>query len=438
MDELKNSESSARLRDKALARRLGEALDRLAPAGAGECPEAEIIAAYHEGTLQAEEIPRHENHFAYCQRCRKILSVLAASVDAPLSEHEVARLGKLVAETERPSVVEIPRQEIRHLPKQIDWRVRWLAPALGVAAVLAMWFAVRPPWRSVDRSENLIAQAPRSEHSPGTDALNPTEHPVVETQPVAPALAPQPSERSASGGQTKELTTGGSQAEGAPQDAKKALANSDFLNGKAVAPPPPPPPPASAAAQLQATNELASGNAPSAVPNSPARDKQAAVERTDEIAPSPMGASTAMSKTKRSIQALSSSLDASSFGEIPVLAPSGKILWRAGKAGKIQRSMDAGRTWTTQSSSTQQDWTAGAAPSETVCWLVGRNGAIARTTDGEHWTPIAPPMPASGGMDQLPDWTGVIATSELDATITSRNQKRYRTQDGGQSWQLLP
>jgi hypothetical protein len=435
MDENKNNESRARLHEKALARRMGEALDRLSPADADECPDAELIAAYHERALQPDEISQWENHFADCARCRKILAVLAASVDAPLSEKEVARLGELVAVAERPSIVEMPGKARQIRPIRFDWRVRWLAPALGVAAVLAMWFAVRPPWHTTGPSENLIAQAPKSEPLPETYILIPQEHPVVGTQPVAPALAPPPANRMASGSETKKLKAEVRQAEGASQGAKKTLANSDLLNGNAVAPPPPPPPPATATAQLQSTDELANRNAPSAVPNSPARDKQAARDRADEIAQPAPGAA-AMSKSTRSIQALSSALDAANLGEIPISTPSRKILWRAGKDGKIQRSMDAGRTWILQASPLQQDWTAGSAPADTVCWLVGRNGAIARTADGEHWAQIVSPMQATGGANQLPDWAGVTATSAQNATITSSDQKRYRTPDGGQTWQV--
>jgi hypothetical protein len=435
MNENKNNEARAKLHEEALARRIGEALDQLSPAGAGECPDAELIAAYHERALQPDEISRWENHFADCSRCRKILAVLAASVDVPLSEKEVARLGELVAVAERPSIVEMAGKAKQLRPNRFDWRVRWLAPALGVAAVLALWFAVRPPWHTTGPSENLIAQAPKSEPLPETNALIPRERPVMETQPAATAPAPPPANRIAPGKETEELKPEVARSEAGPQDAKKAFANSGALKNEAVthvpAIPPPPPPPA----PFQAADEAANRNVPSAGLNSPARDKQAAGEVVPEAAQAPTGAATAMSKSSRSIQALSSALDTVNLGTIAIATPSGKILWRAGKGGKIQRSVDAGRTWILQSNPMQQDWTAGSAPADMVCWLVGRNGAIARTTDGEHWAQIASPLQASGNANQLPDWAGITATNAQEATITSSDQKRYRTQDGGQTWQ---
>src|SRR5713101_5417617 len=170
MDSQKRDESRDRRREEALALRVGEALDQLAHRDAGECPDAELIAAYHEESLRGDEIERCESHFAICGRCRKILAVLAASIETPLAEKEVAHLGELIAAGRVPSgPAARPIEAIR--PNRLAWRTRWLAPALGVAAVLAVWFAMRPPWRTANQSpaETLIAQAPKSEQPPSTE-----------------------------------------------------------------------------------------------------------------------------------------------------------------------------------------------------------------------------------------------------------------------------
>jgi len=439
MDDIKNSDSKTRRRDEALARQMGEALDRLAPAGNGECPDAELIAAYHERTLQANENTQCENHFASCQRCRKILSVLAASADASLSEQEVARLGQLVAGKEHPSFVEIPRREMQNQSKQIDWRVHWLAPALGIAAVLAMWFAVRPPWRSTSPSENLIAQAPKSEPLPAADALAEPKFSAEETPPAAPPPTAPPVNSIAPRAEVEHLPEKAGLDKAELPEAKKDFAYSDTLKTRTPGAAPALPAP-SASGALQAANEApnAKAMAASADSNSPMRDGHAPGELVTGAAKSGTGAAAESSTARRGDQPLSSALGGLNIPQVTIPTPSGKILWRVGKGAPIQRSTDSGRTWTAQSSLTQQDWTGGAAPSEAVCWLVGRNGAIARTTDGEHWAPIAPPAPVPGGAPQSSDWVSVVAASAQDATITSGNQKRYRTQDGGQTWQLLP
>ena len=171
MDSQKRDESRDRRREEALARRMGEALDQLAPRDTGECPDAELIAGYYEKSLQPDEIARWEDHFAICGRCRKILAVLAAAVETPLAEKEVAHLGELIATTRAPAQAGARRVETSR-PNRLAWRTRWLAPALGVAAVLAVWFAMRPPWRTADQnpSGTLIAQAPKSEPAPSLES----------------------------------------------------------------------------------------------------------------------------------------------------------------------------------------------------------------------------------------------------------------------------
>src|ERR1700674_1807411 len=117
MDSQKRDEARDRRREETLARRVGDALDQLAHRDAADCPDAELIAAYHEKSLQPDEIARCENHFAICGRCRKILAVLAAAVEAPLSEQEVARLGELVAAEQAPAQTSPRRAE----PVRLRW-----------------------------------------------------------------------------------------------------------------------------------------------------------------------------------------------------------------------------------------------------------------------------------------------------------------------------
>ena len=116
-------------------------------------------------------------------------------------------------------------------------------------------------------------------------------------------------------------------------------------------------------------------------------------------------------------------------------APSGSILWRAGKDGVIQRSTDSGNTWDSQKSPSKEDWLAGAAVSDKICWLVGRNGAIARTTDGKKWKTIKPPQFTAPASEKVSDWVGITANGAQDATITGGDQRRYSTKDGGRHWQ---
>ncbi len=90
------------------------------------------------------------------------------------------------------------------------------------------------------------------------------------------------------------------------------------------------------------------------------------------------------------------------------------------------RRNDANGETQVQHSGVTTDLIAGAAPSATVCWIVGRSGTIIRTTDGEHWALI--PAPTSDNL------VAVTAGSATDAVVTAADGKSFATSDGGASW----
>ena len=459
MDSKDRDETKIRLRQELLARRLGEALDQIKPHGERECPDAEVIAAYAEQALGPSESAEWEGHFAACARCRKILRVLAASADAPLAEKEVAQLGKLVSGVRAP--VEITGKSAgRARPRFVDWRTRWLAPAIGVAAVLAVWFAMRPPWRATDRgaSETLVAQAPKEEVplSPApaeTDQLS--KGAPQQDRKTAPALPPDRLSANAAplnspaGSPAKaradastaldRISPSAGEARSSLQAEKKlsALPDGREIQPQAIPPPPPAPPRAQAAMEAPSAPQSEAKDATSAsgaaapqvetranaIGSAASRDKQAATVQ-GEVQPS--ARNERAFAVFRSVQKYSSLLK----------APSGSTLWRAGTGGVIERSTDAGKTWVSQMSPSQEEWLAGAALSDTVCWVAGRNGAIARTTDGKLWERISSPAQAVGTDAKLPDWTGITARDSLSATITANDGRKFATADGGKTWQL--
>lgn len=483
-----SEESSNRRREEALARRLGQALDEQAsPRGPEPCPDAELIAAYHERELGPEETAACEMHFAACSRCRKILQVLAASDGTPLAEKEVARLGELVAAVQVPRIAaaQMPREAPPQgttiiLAKPPDWRVRWLAPAVGVAAVLAVWFAIRPPWRAMEQgsSGTLVAQAPKNEpllpsepapsdqlsqtapaKKPGTDtttsSTNSPEIPNDHSAPQMESPAPLPKEMAkgnpGSGGVMGGLIAGGRVPENAPQRDATATPESNAAPS-AVPPPPAPPPAAMRSAQLERAQTGAADQAAAPVPQvagvptqngraagagggtagagagdgiGPGTDKQAAAEQK---------AGSVRTAANGNFMALSK-LDEARQAGVQIKSPSGRVLWRLGSGGRIERSNNAGGAWSLQPSPSTQEWITGAAVSDTTCWIVGRNGAIARTTDGEHWEKIAPPSAPTDASGKLPDWISVTASDAQTATITASDQRRFTTRDGGKTWQ---
>jgi hypothetical protein len=459
MDANNRDESAIRQREAALARRLGKALDQLNPQGAKDCLDAEIIAAYSERALGADELARCEDHFATCGRCRNILRVLAAASDAPLAETEVAQLGQRVSAVRAP--VEISAGSVnRPRTKAAVWSARWLAPALGIAAVITVWFVMRPPWRAIDRSESsaLIAQAPKQEMSePAPTTLEQAQKtaPVPET-PASKIGSPKSNAeplaegRLKPGNEIRESSPYAKGAENLPSEKKEsaALAEENKAKSSAMSPPPAPPqslvaPRMNPAAPLPESRAQADSSAP-ATSEAPRETNQSVM--VTEAAPqveitnaNPGGASTQPSSgdvpiNGRNFQPLVK-LRASQENRVLLKSASGVALWRVGIAGVIEHSADAGKTWAAQMSPSREDWLAGAVVSETVCWIAGRNGAIARTTNGKNWESVAPPPQAAANNGKLQDWIKITAGDAQSATITGLDGNKFATTDGGKTWQ---
>jgi hypothetical protein len=470
-------EAKIRQREEQLARRVGEALDRMTPNPVHECPDAEVIAAYAEKALSPEESSQWEGHFAACARCRTVLRVLTASADTPLAQKEVARLGQLVSPVRTPVDFKEKSSE-RARPRLLEWPRRWVAPALGVAAVLAVWFAMRPPWRAPeqDASGTLIAQAPKDElpSSPAPAAENRVSNDALQRDQKT-AAAPsqlsaesQPFNAPPSGGLAKgradaansldRVSPNSGSRMSSVQEEKKLRVPAE--ERQTQVPPAPPSPAESAkekaamaapAPEPQSQAKVASNAAPSAAApqmekddakrgaDASLRDKQqvTAQAQAPEASRSRVAGavSSEMQKSPRNEQTFDVLRSAQPYSAL-LKAPSGSTLWRAGKGGTIERSTDAGKIWTSQGSPSQEDWLAGAAASDTVCWLVGRNGTIARTTDGTRWQRVAPPsQAAAAARAKSQDWVGVTASDAQSATITAGDGRRFATHDGGKTWQ---
>jgi hypothetical protein len=358
----------------------------------------------------------------------------------------------------------------------VDWRTRWLAPALAVAAVLAVWFVMRPPWRTPDQgvSGTLVAEAPKEEVplSPAPaevdrlsrvapqqdqkkDAAPKPDRSAAIAQPLnAPAQAQAKGREDASNALDRISPNLGDEAASLQENKKlNSVPDGREIQPSAITPPPRPLPKAQAPIEAPAAPQSEAKTESDTVPekalqsklkagatgNAPSRDKEAApvqgaagAAHGDTVAQTVSPAQQANGRTDEAYAAFRSTRNFFSL----LKAPSGSSLWRAGKGGAIERSIDAGKTWASQASPSQEDWLAGAVVSDAVCWLVGRNGAIARTTDGEHWVSVAPPPQTAGVAGKLPEWAGITARDAQSVTITASDGRHFATQDGGRTWQI--
>ena len=69
---------------------------------------------------------------------------------------------------------------------------------------------------------------------------------------------------------------------------------------------------------------------------------------------------------------------------------------------------------------------AGVAPSRNVCWLVGANGVVLLTTDGQTWRRLAFP--------ELTGLSAVTAADAISATVRTADGREFVTKDAGITW----
>jgi len=432
-----------RNREKALERLLTRAFaEPSGQAGSGptvpatSCADPETLAAYFDRVMQGAEKAAWESHFSVCPRCR----------------HQLVALARAEA-----AVAAAEKQRARPAAGWWPWSVplRWLAPAAAALAVFAVWVVVRMLAPPPDRQWAEVQIARQTPPAPPTTAPQKTE-PAMEK-----ALRDRMRDLEPSIGGVKKdrpMRTGGLMAKppkstlGEPRPARLPAAT---------------PAPAVALAAVPAASEKEEGRPKVAasqglgiretVPQQEAapRKMPAPSERPATVEPlaqaekrSERDARLAASgpvrpglDTPRDTERKPSALRSRQASTGPVAAfragverqviasPGAKVLWRAGPAGHIERSIDGGKTWQPQDAGITADLLAGSAPSESVCWVVGRAGTVLRTVDGEKWERLVAPTEM--------DLVAVAASDALSAKVVSADGQSFVTSDGGRTWRRL-
>jgi Photosynthesis system II assembly factor YCF48 len=470
MDTLMGSEDRNRKFEEALAKRLRSSAAEDSLAQNAVCPDAEILAAYHERSLSTEELNSWKTHIAACERCQEILRQLeltdripvdvetgefvkeslvsAGGADVHASDKEL-----MVAAAPEPvrtaaSLSQLERAQVTTLrPRRTPWR--WIAPAGAIAAGLLIWVALRPkstlnPPQStgVEMASNRetaasAAPVPQAE-SPARRAPAEEKKKVLAPRlPVSPKAAltpgvfssppPTPTAKKDTAAQPEPPLLSADATSGDRVTDQDAVAGMLKQSGA-----PKPPAPAATMRASGALGAVSASRAKQAAPvpqaaSVPPQDAQAqvadenfasATETVEVTAGAP--AQTRMVPSKDMFQDLHR-----------IRAPNGQTVWMVGPSGFVQRSDDSGKTWKLQKSGVRTELRAGSAPSGEICWVVGSGGVILRTTDGgKNWIRLTSPIEGDLGTVQ--------ASSELSAVVTdASNKKSYATADGGLTWTLL-
>jgi hypothetical protein len=109
-------------------------------------------------------------------------------------------------------------------------------------------------------------------------------------------------------------------------------------------------------------------------------------------------------------------------------AASAPVRWRVAES-RLQRATTGG-LWEDVSTGVTASLTAFAAPSPSVCWVVGRGGVVLLSTDGTAWRRVPFPEPT--------DLSAIEAADALKASVSTADGRTFDTTDGGVTWGVRP
>jgi photosystem II stability/assembly factor-like uncharacterized protein len=110
---------------------------------------------------------------------------------------------------------------------------------------------------------------------------------------------------------------------------------------------------------------------------------------------------------------------------IEIRSPDQAYRWRI-RGAVVERSTNAGSTWQSATIPAGAVISAGTSPAADVCWLVGPNGTVLRTTNGSRFE--AANVPGTVAL------VAVQATDAQRATVRAADGRTYVTTDGGKTW----
>ncbi len=414
--------------DKAATGLLRQSLahDPASSAADGPCPEPEILAAYFERSLNADETARCELHLSGCTRCREELALLDRA-------SENAAIGR----------------KSPHLAgcRSWVWDWRWLAPAAAALIVAAIWIAQRPlnPNHESQSQQPLVAMSEPSE-PPTKEAPAPSRTP----QQGAPSAAAPSSEiaqnralnktQNAISREMIQPSANEKLHHVTPLDARRDADSN--LSAKSAGAPQSPPEERATRTETESkalAGALQTAPASSAATAPPAQAANAAgamaQAETDASAQALKSKQQMATPAKPNLYAKKDEKATPASGGIGAAArvvqtPDPKVLWQIPEQGLL-KSEDGGATWRQANLPVANARIVSiAAPSAQICWLVGRGALILLTTDGTHWQSMAPPEPA--------DFVEVTAENASSATVATAEGLKFRTSDAGKHWHPIP
>jgi hypothetical protein len=443
--------------EKALRRQLRTG-ELAGEARADACPDAELLAAYHERSLHSEEMSRLKEHLVECGRCQEILASVEETEHLPLA----------TAQRIEPAAKNISEMKPRGAARR-----KWIAPAGAIAAGLLVWIAVREA-RTPELTPAPAARVPARQQSP-PPAVADSRTPERDSDEArlkhenSPAMKPAPESGlvartvpPTSGGAGNAVLGGvpaapGRSGAGGPdnfafqqntlqQNTIQPYAGKvagEIRKDREVAAEKPAPRPITGFAGDRAT--APAPQPPAAPPSATASDEEShAMLDGKDIQADKLGKEKkqvmnervaanrdAAARSFEDSVSLSMASIAASGPPAEIAAPDGKSIWKIAADGKVSHSTDGGKSWKLENTGVSATLLAGSAPSGTVCWLAGTFGTVLLTTDGgAHWTKLSAPVSVPIAEIHAKDAENAVITLQS-------SQVQFATYNGGQSWTML-
>jgi Photosynthesis system II assembly factor YCF48 len=403
-----------------------------------QCVDAEVLAAWMDGSLSGSALADAEKHAAGCARCQALLASMAKTTP-----------------------------QTHGLPWWRTVTARWLVPVAAIATALVVWVAVergsreaaapqaRPPVVSPETSQAAVPVEPqvppqnaqqmadarsrapveemKKQRASGAAESVSTSAPLTERESASRPPRPNSLDRTAHAISPRAEARRDKDAAARPAAPPPASTPSAATAQSAPAPPSPPPPAPATATAAQSPQPQASP--PVAGQPSPQLRTQPATPGVAETVTVNAEAASKQAGGGRGggRVAFAAATD--------IRSPQPDYRWRIVPPSGIQRSTDGGVTWTTvdpvpprsaearlalDSLVSSMALTTGSSPSRDVCWIVGRAGIVLLTTDGATWQ--RRPIPEAA------DLTAVRAVDAKSATVTTVDGRQFVTTDGGVTW----
>ena len=260
----------------------------------------------------------------------------------------------------------------------------WFAPIAATAAAVTLWMVV-------PEQQQQLATAPPSAVAPARDAevrqqakANPITEPSA--QNAAPAAEAQ-----------------GALKDRAPAPAEKFAEREDRREREAAP-----------SALKEETDKL--------VAQEPARATSAADAAVPAAPPPPAAAP--LARAAAGADALQKSARPA-FAPVEIISADGLRRWRAVETG-IEYSIDRGVTWIPVRAVGTEIITGGKAPSGSICWLIGKTGAVLITVDGMTFAKVDLPVRV--------DVSSISATDARSAEVTTADGRTFHTDNSGRNW----